>query len=315
LIEHTIRVRSRTHFGASPRPDIVAPILAYAPQTLQNSLRMFIAGTSQARGRPWKEIEKASDIRFKGISSGKDDSTILHFAAPTLWDAAPRFFGQLHLMEEQPDTSLTAFDITAQAIKQIARRDRDGTLFDSHLLGTFKRFRTPLGKKIDSFTIEGNKIPEDSPAVIDRELIRSAEALLEATPIPQRARIQGKLDMIRISDCVFELVLEDGSRVRSILIGSEITSLALFLNKGVVVEGDAVFRPSGSLLRIDAEAISYSVDSDRFFSKLPIPRPTVPKGKLIHKINGHTKSFASIFGAWPGDETDEEILALLAEAE
>ena len=77
-----------------------------------------------------------------------------------------------------------------------------------------------------------------------------------------RARIAGHLDMIRASDKVFDLNLDDGHKVRGIWLGDSVDALRNHLDRDVVVNGMVAFRPSGTVLRIDAETIDPATTGD-----------------------------------------------------
>jgi hypothetical protein len=120
--------------------------------------------------------------------------------------------------------------------------------------------------------------------------------------------------MIRVSDRIFELLLTDGQKARAVWAEQTIVPLGEYLGREVVIEGQAVFRPSGTLLRIDAEAIAAAARRDEFFSRLPhasgLPRKQL---ETAAGIRPGKSGFAAIYGQWPGDESDEEILTALEE--
>ncbi len=120
--------------------------------------------------------------------------------------------------------------------------------------------------------------------------------------------------MIRVSDRVFELVLADQSRIRAVWASQDVVALRDLLSHRVVIEGRAVFRPSGSLLRVETEAIAEATDRDAFFSKMPQPASGT---RVLHnqarKPPGTRNGFAAIYGQWPGEETEEKMLATLEE--
>lgn len=77
--------------------------------------------------------------------------------------------------------------------------------------------------------------------------------------------------------------------------------------------GRAVYRTSGSLLRVDAQAVESAEGQASLFSRVPPPRlekVTVPRA--AGRGQGW-QAFSSYFGKWPGTETDEEWAAILEE--
>lgn len=69
----------------------------------------------------------------------------------------------------------------------------------------------------------------------------------------------------------------------------------------------ARFRPSGKLLLVDAECLGEAEPGDEVFDEAPAAQvgqmaaPVVPQDKK--------SGVNAFFGIWPGDETDEELLA------
>ena len=85
-------------------------------------------------------------------------------------------------------------------------------------------------------------------------------------------------------------------------------------NRDVVVEGMAVFRPSGSLLRIDAEAIAAASVEDDFFRQVPRGSVLRDYQKLARLKPGERSPYLSLIGslrAEPG-ESEEEFQAAIA---
>ncbi len=91
--------------------------------------------------------------------------------------------------------------------------------------------------------------------------------------------------MVRHSTRSFGLILDGGEEIRGILIEGTSEVLRGYFGKDITVLGKAIYRPSGTLLRVDASEI------------LPV-------------VEGGVASF---FGSWPGEETDRELLQALEE--
>ena len=117
----------------------------------------------------------------------------------------------------------------------------------------------------------------------------------------------GQLDMIRRSTRSFGLQLDDGSEVPGVLENAdEVEQMRNFFGKRVLILGKAIYRPSGSLLRIDAHAIEHGEEQPSIFSKIPPARSRrVPLTRKVSAGQGWD-SFSAYFGGWPGDETDEQ---------
>ena len=123
--------------------------------------------------------------------------------------------------------------------------------------------------------------------------------------------------MIRHSTRSFGLKLEDGDEVRGVLETNEQTeALKQSLGKKLLVLGRAVYRPSGKLLRIDAEGIRERArGSSLLFAKVPPPRELRPSAVRRKALFASTAGSApAFFGTWPGDETDEDFERMLVES-
>jgi hypothetical protein len=80
----------------------------------------------------------------------------------------------------------------------------------------------------------------------------------------------GRLDVMGASQGVLTLDARPSEIVTALWGGEEpVETLREFFNRDVVVEGVGVFRPSGSLLRVDADAIVLAASQDEFFRRVP----------------------------------------------
>jgi hypothetical protein len=79
-----------------------------------------------------------------------------------------------------------------------------------------------------------------------------------------------------------------------------------------VVGGTAVFRPSGSMLRIDADQIELAAPEQRqLWAKIPRPILAAFEPRALREVQGPRTGLNKIIGEWPGDETDEQIRSAL----
>ncbi len=177
--------------------------------------------------------------------------------------------------------------------------------FDHPLLRRFSNYRRILRNGIDSIVLPDSEVRES----IDEQLSTAAESLFRETPPARRVRLCGRLDLLGVSKKLLGLFLEDGSPVAAVWTSDGFVDLASFLDKQVVIEGLAAFRPSGTLLRVDADAIRQAGSSDASFSTLPLPEVRRTFQKEAALVRPGQKPYASIFGLIPGDESDEKFAA------
>lgn len=313
MIRHTLSLQGEGCHGRRARPEVIGTVLLNIKPMIQGTVRMGFLRSSRAVGRPLTELRAAWDVQFLGQTRGMEGATLLHFEAPSFEAAAPALFDQGLLWEEGPSRTDTAFDLIGDMLGDVAQKAGDSARYDTPLLQRVAAFERALRRGIETMAFAGHRISKAHPGVIDRTVIDAARSLAADTPAPKRVRVQGTLDMIRVSDHVLELILKDRSRVRAVWTGAAIVAIRDLLNQPVLIEGDAVFRPSGSLLRIDTEAIAPASERDSFFSVMPVPGAArIRKSVFLHPQTP-TSGYAAIFGQWPGDETEEELLAALEE--
>jgi hypothetical protein len=88
-----------------------------------------------------------------------------------------------------------------------------------------------------------------------------------------------------------------------------VEALKDYFNRDVVIEGSGVFRASGSLLRIDADAIAFAGAQDEFFRQLPAALAAPDYDALARLRPGERSAFSRILGSIPAEESDEEFAA------
>lgn len=309
LVERTFELRGTSGLGAEPRPQLVGSLLAGLHDTLVDSVRMGFLHASRTRGRIPRGLEAAADVRFVGMEGSGDDVTKLHFRVARFGDVAAELFGQRQLWDDGPQPEQTAFDLLALSLSDVRNRQSDSSRYDHSLLNRFARYRSTLRHGVDSIRIDG---ADTGKARIDSALVAAAESLRQQTPTSRRVRLCGKLDMLGVSRKVMGLCLEDGTLVTALWNTEDFAGLAGFLDKDVVIEGLAVFRPSGRLLRIDADAIDAAGSRDSYFSTLPLPGG-MDYANAVRTRHG-LSPYKDLLGMIPAEESDEEFLKALEEA-
>lgn len=252
-------------------------------------------------------LHRAADVHYLGHSAGEDNSTILRFEVPQFGSVAEELFAQGQLWETGPKPEQTAFDLLAASLHDVRLMSRDSERFDHEMLHQFAGYRRLLKDDLKSIVLADARIPE--PEAIDESLGAAASELFRATPPARRVRLCGRLDLLGVSRRVLGLVLEDGTAATAVWTMDDIVDLANYIDKQIVIEGLAEFRPSGKLLRVDANAIRFAGVGDSAFSTMPLPerQPNYQQAAAIIRP-GH-KPYAAIYGLIPADESDEEFTA------
>ncbi|MEE9311818.1 MAG: hypothetical protein V3V10_05325 [Planctomycetota bacterium] len=315
--EHTITLHSPESL-AGRLPLDIGRFLTLTGELSQKSVRLHLEGTSSGRGgRKPKWLEDATDVRLLGYKSNGNGLTTFGFEAPILGECTPDDVWQRQLFEsnnnQHSDTnqrSDTPLDWVADAIDAINEQDRDSVLFDHSLLSSCKKFGNALGCKFDKAAFAGSRISKDSPVVADSVTFEVAESLDSSTPKPQAVRVLGVLDMLHYSQSKFSLKV-NGSQVPCVLLPDQIKELSEFGNTDVIVQGKAVYRPSGKLLRIEVDHFENGKGQSEVWRKSPVIVSGISIRSKYRKPQGPRSGVNAFFGTWPGDETEEEFLAAI----
>lgn len=271
--------------------------------------RLKTVRVSTATGRPFKFLSAIWDLEQAPWREADHGETLLVFRTPTLGEAAPKLFQQGVLFDEDKvEEDWTVFDLLGQVLSDVQSSDPGELRADYGMLKCVGEFKASLKNGLDhaSFDFAGIK---SGKAQIDQPLVDRANDALRRTPLPRRIRVAGRLDMLKMSASLFQVLLEDGTRIRG-LWNIDKTDLRPWLGKDVLMEGTGSFRANGEVVGIIAEAVRAAKQTDRAFRKAPRGSADTVLLTTIHPGKG---TFSKIVGAWPGDETDEEINEFLRE--
>ncbi len=311
LIERVFELRGPEGLGAKPRPQLIGPVLGKVHDTLLDSVRMGFLHSSHARGRIPACLQRAADVHFLGHAAGPNGSTILRFEVPEFGSVAEELFEQGQLWDTGPRPEQTAFDLLAASLHDVRKMARNSERFDHALLRRLASYRHLLRHGLTSIVLPDARVPEAES--IDDQLSTAAESLFQQTPPMRRVRLCGRLDLLGVSKRVMGLELEDGTRVTAVWTTEGFVDLASFLDKQVVIEGLAEFRPSGTLLRVDTDAIRDASAGDAAFSAVPLAEARHDYKRMAVTVRPGQKPYASIFGLVSGEESEEDFTAAVAE--
>ena len=308
--KHTMTLLGGPHGELRVPADVLLETVGALLEGARQATRFFVEGESTRKGPRPAWLDAACKVQITGLTAG---SAAIAVEAPSLADSAPDRFGgghQVSLFAEPQrviDASNTAIDIFAGVLASVVQGDRDSVLADRPLLDTCVRFARATRECFDGISLEG-VAGVRSPLIVRRNDIGKIELLRDETPGPRAVRVTGTLDTISATKPDVVLALSDGSFVAARLDAHDRGQLTRLFGTRVVVSGLAQFRPSGKLLVIDVEHIGPARDGDVLFES--VPKATArPVASLLPQED--TAGVAAFFGTWPGDETDEELLAAL----
>lgn len=308
FVEQEIVVRNASNGDPGADIHITGELFRRIETTVRPCVRMALTGRSARVGQPPQWLSAASNVRAYGFSNRGDD-LILSFGVPKLGDAAPKAFDQGLLFEQDVRPEETALDLMGSMIQDVRSQRADSNTYDESMLTVLSRWDGLLQTRVKAVVLPDSRSTKHSQ--LDSEVIAGAKLLNSRIPQPRQVRVVGRVDMVRYSTRSLGLRLENGDEVRCAVVNEDIQDLKSFGNQDVTVLGKAIYRPSGTVLRLDVEAIlNTTVGRDQFSS---VPPSTERKQIVERPLQTMRNGVASIFGTWPGDETDQELLEALAE--
>lgn len=311
LQQRTFRLQGPIGLGSRPKPQLIGPVLERLHGSLLDAVRMGFLHSSRPHGRVPKLLSAAADVRFIGHEGDGDSATLLHFEIPRFGQVASELFRQRLLWDDGPQPDETAFELFGAALQDVSAQRKDSNRYDPGLLYRITKYRTLFDRGIDS--VDMPDTPAGRRGRLDGDVVRAASDLIAATPAARRVRVTGRVDVMAVTQSVLKLEARPGELVTARWEGSEpIQSLHNLFDHQVVVEGTGIFRPSGSLLRIDADAIAIATGADEFFRKMPVAAGERDYARLARLKPGEPSVYARLRGSLAGDESDEDFEAGLA---
>jgi hypothetical protein len=276
----------------------------------RQATRFVVEGESTRKGPRPAWLDAACRIEITGLTTG---SAVIAIEAPTLEEAVPERFagdGSVSLFYGMDPAIIkrTAIDVFARVLSTAIEGRAEQVLADRSLLDTCARFVRAAGSSFDGIQL-GGLTGRDPRLTVRREDARQIELLRDETPSPHAVRVTGILDTISATRSDIVLTLPAGEKVTARIEDHDPATLKSLFGARVVLSGMARYRPTGRVLMIDVEHISVARDADALFETLPVASeslvvaPSVPQDEA--------SGVSTIFGTWPGEETEEELLEAL----
>lgn len=309
FVERTFRLEAPSGLGAKPRPELIGPVLTRLHDTLRDSVRMGFLHSSRATGRIPRSLKRAAEVRYIGHAEADRDATTLRFEVAQFGDVASELFEQHQLWDDGPKPEETAFELLGAALNDVQSRRVESSRFDPMLLRRFVGYDRIIRHGALDRIVLTDSVLSQQPR-LDVEVLAAAHALSDATPKPRRVRVSGRLDVLGASQGILKLHVAAGAHVAARWEGQEpIEALAPFFNRDVVCEGMGIFRPSGSLLRIDADALEAATAQDSAFALIPRAVPVTDTVRELRLRAGEPSAYSAFLGSVPAEESDEEFAA------
>lgn len=311
LVQQQIRLHSARDLDARVPPTALGEVLRLLEPAVRKSVRMAFEGRSTAQGRRPGWLRASADIRLAHVEFEQRSTTLL-FESPRFGDAAPSLYEQTEMFPTGlPNAQYTGFDMLAGVLSRIGQADADSDRYDRALLGGIATFDKGLNGTFQS--IELMQTRAHATQFLDGSLTERARELRNRTPSPRPVRLLATLDMLRVSTGSLGLKLDDGTEVRGAISEDGLSTAQEFLGTQVLVHGRAVYRASGRLLRVDVDAIESGEGVPTLWARVPEPIRASLTPQQLSATGPQTGGVAAFFGRWPGDETEDELVASLQE--
>ena len=286
-------------------------VLGALLKTAERCTRLLAMGEGHAKGAKPAWLERTVDFTVTGLTPG---STILEIDAPLISDVAEDAFEQKDFWRETPEEGDTALDLAALAIQEVERGGNSGERYDSSVLEAVMEFKKATLEEGVRFQLIPKGNARGRFELTDTIYARVAEQRAQF-PEPRAFIVHGKLDEIRHSGGRFRLLLDNGvqllGRLHAEFLSGE--SLRPLWGHSATVEGMVHFKLNGEPRFIEARKISPPVVGDEIFSGLPVVPARLSHESLFPEIAARAKDSdpMGLWGAWPGDEPLEELMAML----
>ncbi|MCX6287653.1 MAG: hypothetical protein NTY96_11115 [Bacteroidetes bacterium] len=266
MIFHSIRLSDFEMDEGTIALSLLSKISDQLIRISESTLRLYVEGNSHLkRGKMPDWLQKSLEFKLTGITKG---STVLSIEAPVLSETLKSIqyplFNELDSKDYSRDTALS---LAMLAYQKAISEDCETDLLDKALLGEMLVFKDILGS-------EKRRIEMDCPSlarkvILEKSSFDKIRVLESATPEPIKIKLSGKLDVLKHSNSLAEIITSQ-KRVKVKLpdnIGFDL--LKPLFGKDVTVMGLANLNPAGQLVSILLSDIHPVNSDDSFFNAIP----------------------------------------------
>ena len=290
-------------------------------RTAERATRLAATGRSGGRGAKPRWLKAALDFTVTGLEPG---STTLGIEAPRLGDVPDLDLAQRDLWLQQPSNEDTSLDLGARATAEVQSSTASGDYFDGNVLQAILGFgdavKTP-GVRYELIAKNGS----GTGFVLEASACPKIRDRLHLIPAPRAFVVSGRLDEIGHGLGRFQLLMASGSLPGRLDRNQlDVELLRPLWGKSATVQGIVHFKSNGQARFIEAHRISARAGGDKMFETMPAAETR--SGGLASALTetGQRGSVSKsavrarrqvdpmvLWGAWPGDEPIEELLAAL----
>jgi len=281
---------------------------------MARATRYAVEGHSTRTGRPPSWMDAALQVDVTGLKPG---SAALYLEAYTLGESVPDLFSKDDqadlLRQDQVDSTIagsTPLDLFVATLSDALGGDSNDMAIDRKLLDSCVRLGASLGYGFTGIRFNGLR-GRGGNLTINAADFERLKDVRDQTPAPEKVRVSGKLDTISDSKPEVLIRMADETIVMARLEQTNLGRRQELWGQQVVLSGLGHFSMSGKLLRMDAESLQPAGGGDKMFERTP--RPRLQQRLLPTLVTDDKPRMSELYGTWPGDETEEELLAMLAE--
>ena len=286
-------------------------------RSAERATRLLATGKGIGRGPNPRWLNETVAFSITGLRPG---STIIEIEAPFLRSTAREQFSQRGLENDDLDLESTSLDLLSMAIEETMTDRPAGNRFDSSVLDGILMFRKLVGNS----NIRCDLVSQD-PArpwrlSVSCQTCVNALKLKERMPTKSQVFIvSGKLEKIESSARRFRLLIGSGKHLAGMLRSDLIDFVKLrpLWGQTITAKGDVHFKLNGQPRMMEVHHITRSRPQDGIFQKVPSPNDRslfseAAQASSIKKIGRkYAVDLDELVGAWPGDETIDELMAVL----
>ncbi len=308
--QYEFRIRGLREAPGQVKAATFQRVLEALLKTAERTARLLATGAGTEKGAKPRWLEETTSITLTGLKAG---STTLEIAAPQLCETARHVFAQLDFWTVNPRDEDTVLDLAARAVREIQTENPAGDYFDTSVLEAILQFDGAARRRGVSYEL----IPPDATHqgfTLDQDTCAQVKEWLARVPEPQSFVISGRLDEIKHGNGRFRLLVSE----RDVLLGRlessslNVEALRPLWGKRTTIEGIVYFKVNGQPRLVEARRISECREGDVVFAKLPGVASTATQD-LFPGLRRQAGAFdpISLAGAWPGDESIEDLLKQL----
>ncbi len=206
-------------------------------------------------------------------------------------------------LSSQDDTAIQSIGKVSHVVR---RQEAGSDLYDRPLLKHLSHWGKLFRREVQSLAFPTNVVSGGASDVFDEQVSRNA--LLLSDQIPSAGSCGRQIGYGAPQHTVVRLLLADGQEVRGVLQDGDPDLLQLYFGKEITIFGKAVYRPSGTLLRIDAQEILDTVEGRSAFSV--VPPAFTHRSKQDRKIQTSKNGVAAFSGVGLGKKQMTNCLPL-----